>query len=145
MESQQESDFMTTQSQLQRNISRCIRFIQDKLWQKKKAAWFLHCETQSLQKGADKSSFALPPHEAAVSVVTGSISFRVGRVLLRAPYYSTETERGALSERLFIFLGKGTDCCQVDLVKWKQSGWQSLLIWISNEKSCKLRAPRLKK
>lgn len=55
------------------------------------------------KRGTHKSGFALPPQEGAVSVVTGSISFRVGRVFLRARYYSIETESGALSERVFIF------------------------------------------
>lgn len=64
-------------------------------------------------------------------VVIGSISFRVGRVLLRASYYSIETARGTLSEKVFSFLEKHTNCCQVALVKWKQSGLQNFLIYTS--------------
>lgn len=33
----------------------------------------------------------------------------------------------------FFYLGEGADCCQVNLIKWKQSGWQHVLICISNE------------
>lgn len=40
---------------------------------------FIHCETKLFIKGTYKSRIALPPLEGAVSVVTGSILFRVGK------------------------------------------------------------------
>ena len=50
------------------------------------------------EKCAGRSSLSLPTQEGAASVVTGSISFMVGREFLRALFYSIEAKREALSE-----------------------------------------------
>lgn len=68
--------------------------------------------TQGTCKFGLATHLPLPHIEGAVAPVTGSISFMVKRVFLRAPYYSIETKRGVLDERLFI-IGKVTDNCEV--------------------------------